>query len=257
MLYVKIAVTDYDGKDVQYVEVLEGTSDCFPITHLTNRDPWVVKAPSSNCVHVLKYQVPGCEVKVYNHVVYLMSPKALQYFPTHDMHRDVMLLTFHMPGNEHCHFLMTHLKNMNFWHLPWTTRGNLYELLQQAFGLTKRLKKIGFWRIMRKHHKVIDLQTFIHFRLFHCSLTFEEIETLFAHCGVTEALQTTESVQTFGLENNSYLHSLMVVSKLELTKLPKVVLDVTVDSWHTDAVHVCLDTGVPVRRNFDLCEICA
>ena len=45
MIYVKVALKDYDDQDIQYTEVPEGTPDSFPVTELPDR-AWAVKEPS-------------------------------------------------------------------------------------------------------------------------------------------------------------------------------------------------------------------
>lgn len=238
MIYVKVGLTDYDDQDTQYIEVPEGTPEAIPINELPDR-AWAVKEPSDACI---EQSMPGCLVQVFNDIPFLLSPKALLYFPTQNSNRDVALLTFNMPGSESrdCHFLMVHLKGRHFWHLPWCERGQLFTFLQMSMGINNPMKRIGLWRVLKQHHKVIDFKTYILFSLFHSHLTFNELEFIFGFCGVEGALNNVDAPQVFPLNNHPHFHSLMVVSKAFLSRIPKMIQDVLVDQWHTDAVNTAL-----------------
>lgn len=241
MIYVKVALKDYDDQDIQYTEVPEGTPDSFSVTELPN-SAWAVKEPSDACIELVQTRFPGTSVQVFNSIHYLMSPKALLYFPTQDTHKDVALLTFNMPGSQRrdCHFLMVHLKGKHFWHLPWCDRSELFYFLQLTMGLNKPMKRIGLWRVLRQHHKVIDFKTYIYFCLFHTHLTFEEVEFLFGYCGVEGAMNNVAVPQTFRLEANPYFYSLMIVPKAFLPHMPDVFEGTLVDQWHVDAVNIAV-----------------
>lgn len=260
-LYLKVALRDYNDMDIQYIEVTDDITDATEIhaSSLTAEEAWAVKTPTAECIQLVQAQVPGSKVRVFRHVPYLMSPKALLHFPTQDMYRDVLLLTFCMPGTTDHYFLMVHMKNRHFWHLPWCSRGELRvpAFLERALNVPLGLKQcrhVGHWKVFKQHHKVIDVKTFIHFRLFHRHLNFEEVEALFAHFQVQGAF-ASPGTQTFHLPDNEHFHSLMVVPCSGLLELPAVVEDVNVDQWHTDAVHVCLGTGKKLYRHLNVHKI--
>lgn len=238
MIYVQETLRDYQDQDVQYVETL---SQEIPVTELTDGQAWAIKEPSDACVAQVQEQVAGCEVKVFHDVRYLMSPKALLYFPVKDTRRDVVLLTF----NDN--FLMVHMTGRHFWHLPWCDldRDQLPVFLSSAFNLLQGTNGLKVsWKVMKQHHKVIDWKTFIHFRLFHRHLQLHEVEALFTHCGVPHFDPATylTTPQTFA-STNPLFHSLMIVPKACVTNMQGAIDGVTVDQWHVDAANRAFHTG--------------
>ena len=240
MIYVQETLRDYQDQDVQYVETL---SQEKPLSQLTDAEAWAIKEPSRGCVQQIQNYVLGCEVKVFKHVRYLMSPKALLYFPVQDKKRDVVLLTFTNHG--HDYFLMVHMAGRHFWHLPWCDHDQLSVFLSTAFNLAQEPNALKVsWKVMKQHHKVIDWKTFIHFRLFHCHLQLDEVETLLAGCGVPnlEGVLPLTTPQTFA-STSPLFHSCMIVPKACVTNMQGAIDGVTVDQWHLDAVNRAFGTG--------------
>ena len=250
MIYVQETLRDYQDQDVQYVETL---SQEKPLSQLTDREAWAIKDPSRGCVEQIQNYVLGCEVKVFKHVRYLMSPKALLYFPVQDKKRDVVLLTFTNHGYDY--FLMVHMAGRHFWHLPWCDHDQLSVFLSTAFALVPDaplpFKVKVSWKVMKQHHKVIDWKTFLHFRLFHCHFQLHEVETLFTHCGIgiahLEGVLPLTTPQTFA-STNPLFHSLMIVPKACVANMQGTINGVTVDQWHLDAANRAFGTGKLTHR---------
>jgi hypothetical protein len=250
MIYVKVAITTYNNRDVQYVEVEEGTKGAIAATTLTSEVPWAIYMPSEECVTLVSECLSGCKVQTYNNVRYLMSPKALQYYPTTDLYSDVVILTFHMPHQlgENCHFLMVNMSNKNFWHNLWVPRfkdevsSNQDKLLQEmreGLGLIKTesdLKRVGSWKFFRKYHRVINLRTFLCFNAFHCHLSYQEVKQVLRFCHVPIKLQKTSLTQVFECPNNNKYSYLMVMSRKLLPRMPTIIQQVVFDETHREAL---------------------
>lgn len=261
MIHVKVAVKDYKDQDVQYVEV-DGREaiEAVPLTSLTDKQCWAIKSPSVPCVQQVMEQVPGTEVKVFNRVPFLMSPKALAFIPFQDRFSDVVLLTCRTPGQ--LFFIMAHMKGKHFWHLPWCPSGApsgnpvgkdaLTTFLQEGLNVRRPSRPLGSWKVMRSHHKVIDFKTFIHFKLHHVPLELTDLARLFVHCGVdvgqVNIVRPTEPQVLPCEEGNNLFNSLLLVPVSCLDHLRGVLQDVHVDQFHTRAVKVALGLVPPCRR---------
>ena len=258
MLHLKVALIEPKYGDEQYVESsLEAGG--FPVTMVTDEKAWAVKAPSRECVQQVQSLIPGCEVRVFHHVRYLMSPKALLYYPLQDVKRKVVLLTFDLRGAKN--FLMVHLTGRHFWHLPWCNAADqLTEFLSTAFHsapeVTQGMRPLGVWKVFKHHHAVIDLKTFLHFRLFHCHLPLDEVVRLFERCGLDfhRDVKDVRELQTFACTSDLF-HSLMVVPKDCLLTLPLLIDGVNVDQWHLDAAKQTLNIGEPSHRRMRIKKI--
>lgn len=271
MIYLKISIRTYYNKDVQYVEVEEGTEGAIAATSLTSDVPWAIYLPSEECVKLVSECVHGCEVQTYNHVQYLMSPKALQYYPTHDLYSDVVILTFHMQTQfgDNCHFLMVNMRDKSFWHNPWVARfrdemntgqEKLLGEMRDSLGLEKTesdLKRIGNWKVFRKYHRVINLRTFLCFNVFHCHLSYKEVKQVLQYCNVSVKLQKTSLTQVFGCPNNNRYSYVMVMSRKLLPRMPDVIQKVVFDKSHREALnhflgYPCSDAPKNCSRLIDI-----
>ena len=252
MLHLKVALIEPKYGDEQYVESsLEAGG--FPVTMVTDEKAWAVKAPSRECVQQVQSLIPGCEVRVFHHVRYLMSPKALLYYPVQDIKKDVVLLTFDFRGC--AHFLMVHMAGRHFWHLPWCERDQLHVFLSTAFTLLPDapLSLKVSWKVLKQHHQVIDWKTFIHFRLFHCHLQLAEVQALLTHCGAPhlEGVLPLTTPQTF-VTTSTLFHSIMVVPKACVTNIPATIDGTAVDQWHLDAANRAYNTPKRTHRRMQV-----
>ena len=295
MLHLKVAVIDDKYGDVQLVECGEGAAHSFPVTHIVNQQQaWAIKNPSPQLIPVVTTLVPDSKLTTIRHVPFLLSPKAIQHFPNQrsNRHLDVAFITFHMPGEvgtdfQDLHFVMAHLQGKHFWHLPWcdttmtqtlnttvtpnttlntTVTPNtvndgtlgIHILLQNMFqGYNSPSKLVSKWKVLKQHHQVTDFKTFIHFRMFHTHVQFEEVVRFLRGIAKTtedvERLvvkpdqivadqlgnnQTFEPLQVQTIDvNHDIFQSIMIVSKKALlTGLPKIIQNVQVDQWHINAV---------------------
>ena len=262
MIHVKVAVKDYKDQDVQYVELdakeAVDAIEALPLTSLTDKQCWAIKSPSAPCVQQVMEQVPGTEVKVFNRVPFLMSPKALEFIPFQDRFSDVVLLTFRTPGQ--LFVIMAHMKGKHFWHLPWCPSGDhaLPTFLQEGLNVRRPSRPLGSWKVMRSHHKVIDFKTFIHFKLHHVPLELTDLALLFVHCGVdvgqVNIVGPTEPQVLQCAEGNKLFHSLLLVPLSCLDHLRGLLQEVHVDQFHVRAVKVAFGL-VPFCRRYRVNKI--
>lgn len=248
MIYLKVNVSTYNNRDVQYIEVGGQTPGAFKLTDgaLTSNDPWAIRVPSDACVQIVTAMVPGCEVHVYNRVSYLMSPKALLYFPTKNKISDVVVFTFHMPDkskNGNCHSVLFNLNHKGFWHNFWVARGHdsLSVSVKESLGVEKTVddfSKVGSFQIRRKMHEVIQLRTCIYYNVFHCHLTWEEIQTMMVHLGVPkdQPLLQTHLPQVLSCPSGALFSHMLIVSRKLLCQTPDRVHGNIFDSCHREAL---------------------
>jgi hypothetical protein len=235
--------------DVQYVEVwdTESASSATNLLSVSNLNPdkaWAIVDPSPFCVMQVQLFIPGSKVCEFGKP-YLLSPKALRYFKTKPLYKEVAVISYQtVHWHEEVpvrtvyllfknklkttfdHFFAIRRKEETLSKVAWLTAAQPAQAQKEAL-IEAILKELGVemepywftlhgkWVIQKKYNPVIDYYSTVRTRVFTLNLKRNKIHRILSQLRVSPTLSNVNIRDTMTLQvrNQSSLFSHIMLFK--------------------------------------------